>query len=261
MEHSLPTFISSKHLQELEQLELSTFEQLWDCEIAWFEAPNERRGGWSGVGRLQLQTKEGGSLCLFVKKQQNHGRRTLLHPLRGEPTFRREYKRLQYLQTHGIAAPQVVFYDEKVIEGQSRAILVTEELEGYQPLDSLADIWFAQGGISRQYKQAMLRTIAESLRNFHQLGLVHRALYPKHIFVKSADGQAQVALIDLEKARFSPFFWYRAYFDLAALNRHAEHWSRSQRLCFFKQYCHLNRLSGLSKWLCRCIVKRSQRKS
>ncbi len=65
--------------------------------------------------------------------------------------------------------------------------------------------------------------ITASVRDFHQLGLVHRVLYTKHIFVKEAEGQVKIALIHLEKARFSLFFWYRAYFDLAALNRHAEH--------------------------------------
>jgi serine/threonine protein kinase len=256
----LLTFISAKHAQVLEQYQLHTFEKLWEHQIEWFEAPNERRGGWSGVGRLQLEVSGAKPLCLFVKKQQNHGRLSLLHPIKGEPTFRREYKRLQYLQRQGVAAPQVVFYDEQVVEKKSCAILVTEELTGYQPLDSLTENWFAKGSLAREQKRQLLKVIATSLRHFHQLGLVHRALYPKHIFVKCMDEQVQVALIDLEKARFSPFFWYRAYFDLSALSRHAEHWSRSDRLYFFIQYCQLQYLGKISKWFCRQLIKRSQRK-
>ena len=253
-------FISAKHAHVLEQCQLHTFEQLWDHPIEWFEAPNERRGGWSGVGRLQLEAGGGKPLCLFVKKQQNHGRLTLRHPVRGEPTFRREYQRLQYLADHEIGAPKVVFYGEKVMENKLCAILVTEELEGYQPLDSLTATLFAGNELTRVHRQHLLKVIAASLRNFHQLGLVHRALYPKHIFVKYADVPVQVALIDLEKARFSPLFWYRAYFDLAALNRHAEHWQATDRLYFFKQYCQLQRLGKFSKWFCRQLIKRSQRK-
>lgn len=253
-------FISAKHAHVLEQCQLHTFEQLWDHPIEWFEAPNERRGGWSGVGRLQLEVGGGKPLCLFVKKQQNHGRLTLRHPVRGEPTFRREYQRLQYLADHEIGAPKVVFYGEKLIENKLCAILVTEELEDYQPLDSLTAKWFSENKLTRAHRQQLLKVIAASLRNFHQLGLVHRALYPKHIFVRHADGPVQVALIDLEKARFSPLFWYRAYFDLAALNRHAEHWQVTDRLYFFMQYCQLQRLGKFSKWFCRQLIKRSQRK-
>jgi tRNA A-37 threonylcarbamoyl transferase component Bud32 len=256
----LLAFISAKHARILEQCKLHTFEQLWDHSIEWFEAPNERRGGWSGVGRLQLEVSGDKPLCLFVKKQQNHGRLTLLHPIRGEPTFRREFKRLQYLADHGIGAPKVVFYGEKVIENKLCAILVTEELDGYLPLDNLTTSWYAKDKLTRVRRRNLLNAIAISLRNFHQLGLVHRALYPKHVFVKNADGAVQVALIDLEKARFSPFFWYRAYFDLAALNRHAEHWKSADRLYFFMQYCRLQHLGKLSKWFCRQLIRRSQRK-
>ncbi len=254
------TYISAKHAQALRECELHTFEQVWKYPIEWFEAPNECRGGWSGVGRLQLELPDGGSLSLFVKKQQNHGRQTLRHPVAGEPTFRRECKRLQYLQRKGIGAPQVVFYAEQLVENKACAILVTEELEGYQSLESLAEPLFVEKTLTRAQKQQLFKVIASTLRNFHQLGLVHRALYPKHIFVKDAGTQAQIALIDLEKARFSPFFWYRAYYDLAALNRHAEHWGRTDRLSLFMHYCGIKRLGTLSKWLCRSLVKRSQRK-
>jgi hypothetical protein len=256
----LLAFISAKHAHVLEQYQLHTFEQLWHHPIEWFEAPNERRGGWSGVGRLQLDASGDKPLCLFVKKQQNHGRLTLLHPVRGEPTFRREFKRLQYLADHEIGAPKVVFYGEKTIENKLCAILITEELTGYQPLDNVTASWFSKESVTREQKRQLLKVIAVSLRNFHQLGLVHRALYPKHIFVKNADMSIQVALIDLEKARFSPLFWYRAYFDIAALNRHAEHWQAVDRLYFFMQYCRLQRLGKFSKWFCRQLIKRSQRK-
>lgn len=252
-------YLSAAHATALKQHQLHTFEQLWEHPVDWFEEPNERRGGWSGVGRLQLETANGEPLCLFVKKQQNHGRLTLLHPINGEPTFRREYQRLQFLRDHGFSAPEVVFYGEKTIDGKPCAILVTEELYGYHPLDRFVDVCFSHQGTSRRDKRQLLDTIAEALRKFHALGMAHRALYPKHIFVKNTDHQVQVALIDLEKARFSPFFWYRAHFDLAALNRHAEHWSRSDRLYFFLRYCQLARLGKLSKWFCRQLIKRSNR--
>lgn len=256
---ALFTYVSEKHERVLSACGLQDFKQTWGRPVAWVEAPNETRGGWSGVGRLQLDA-DGSTLNLYVKKQQNYSRFSLLHPIRGEPTFKREYDRLQYLADHHIGAPKVVLYGKKVIENNLRAILATEELEGYLPLDLQTAAWFAKDGLARGCRRKRLQEIASFVRRFHEQGLVHRALYPKHIFAKESGGKLELALIDLEKSRLSPFFWYRSYYDLASLNRHAEHWSRADRLYFFKQYCRIERLGTLSKWLCRMLMKRSQRK-
>jgi tRNA A-37 threonylcarbamoyl transferase component Bud32 len=251
-------FQTKRYQQIFAQHQLDGFELLWNKEIDWFEEPNHRRGGWSGVGQLMLQS-DGDDLSVFVKKQQNHGRRTLLHPFKGEPTFRREFKRLEFLETCGIKAPKVVFYGEQCIGNKSRAILATEALLGFVPLDVVTQDWCTISRKTRQQKKQLLKTIAVSLRCFHEAGLVHRALYPKHIFVKDADKQPEIALIDLEKARFSFFFLYRAYFDLSALNRHAKHWSRSERLFFFLQYFQTKRLSKPLRLMCRFVLRRSMR--
>jgi tRNA A-37 threonylcarbamoyl transferase component Bud32 len=251
-------FQSEEYQQIFFKNQLAEFAQIWAKNIDWFEEPNHRRGGWSGVGQLILPANNG-ELNVFVKKQQNHGRRTVLHPISGEPTFRREFKRLGFLEKHHIGAPKVVFYEEKKINGNACAILVTKTLINYEPLDVVTKRWFLQENISRQQKKELLKKLAEVLRGFHQSGLVHRALYPKHIFVKNSESQPEVALIDLEKARFSLSFLYRAYFDLSALNRHAEFWSRSQKLYFFLQYFQIKRLNRFLKVMCQLIVKRSMR--
>ncbi|MDP2154048.1 MAG: lipopolysaccharide kinase InaA family protein [Methylotenera sp.] len=256
------TFIASHHQALLASYQLDNFESLWAREIAWFEEPNQRRGGWSGVGRLELNQSGLANINVFVKKQQNHGRRTLLHPIKGEPTFRREFERLQFLASHQFSAPKVVFYAESEVAGCQRAILVTEALDDYQPLDLLMNTW--RDKLSSQQQSLLIQKLATELRRFHQLGLVHRALYPKHIFVKNAAHEPDIALIDLEKARFTPCFLYRAFFDLAALNRHVEGARLTQKLAFFMHYFGLinppvKRLSAFHQWICRCIVKRSQR--
>lgn len=253
-------YLSENHAQALKQHQLHTFEQVWNHPVDWFEAPNERRGGWSGVGRLQLENGTGKPLCLFVKKQQNYRRFSWRHPFRGEPTFKREFDRLQYLAKHQVGAPKVVCYGKKIIDGKLCAILVTEELEGYLPLDHYAASILLNSDLRRVQKRMLLGQLALFVRGFHQLGLVHRALYPKHIFVKGKENKLQMALIDLEKSRFSPFFWYRAYYDLAAFDRHAENWTRADRLYFFKKYCQIERLGVFSKWLCHKLIKRAQRK-
>lgn len=252
-------FQSKRYQQIFAKNQLDGFEPLWDKHIDWFEEPNYRRGGWSGVGQLTLKTDDG-ALSTFVKKQQNHGRRTLLHPFTGEPTFRREFKRLTFLAACQINAPKVVCYGEQLIDDKACAMLATETLLGFEPLDVVTQRWHTSNHQSRKQKQKLLRIVANALRDFHQTGLVHRALYPKHIFIKNAESQPEVALIDLEKARFSTFFLYRAYFDLSALNRHAEFWTKSEKLFFFLQYFQENRLSKRLRFICKRMIKRSTRR-
>lgn len=250
-------YIAPEHQQTLELNQMDAFEAIWDFKVDWFEEPNERRGGWSGVGRMSLENNVQEPLSLFVKKQQNHGRKTCLHPLKGEPTFKREFERLKFLEKHQFAAPQVVFYAESNINAHQRAILMTKALEEYVPLDSLSGNWL-QAATHYQKTQLIVK-VAREIRRFHDIGLVHRALYPKHIFVKNADYSPEIALIDLEKARFNRWFILRAIFDLAALHRHAEGWRATQRLLFFLTYMKIKKLNYFSKLMCRLIVKRAKR--
>ncbi|MBA3695887.1 MAG: lipopolysaccharide kinase [Methylotenera sp.] len=236
---------------------LDTFEALWNAEIAWFEEPNERRGGWSGVGRLALKAANGSDVHVFVKKQQNHGRRTLSHPLRGEPTFRREFDNLQFLNKYQFAAPNVVYYAED--NTSKRAILVTVALSQYQPLDEFSLANYMKWDVPQ--KAGFLQALAKNIRSLHNLGMVHRALYPKHIFVH-VEQPSQVAVIDLEKARLTSFGWYRTYFDLAALYRHATWWRKDEQLDFFKAYCvklPQQELNSGQQWLFKRILKRAAR--
>src|SRR5690606_12690358 len=112
----------SKRYQDLFALhQLDRFASIWTKQIDWFEEPNHRRGGWSGVGQITLESDQE-ELSVFVKKQQDHGRRTLLHPIKGEPTFRREFKRLAFLEAHQIRAPKLVFYGENKIDNHTCVI-------------------------------------------------------------------------------------------------------------------------------------------
>lgn len=166
---------------------------------------------------------------------------------------------MKFLEAFHIKVPKVIFYDEQVIDNNNCAILATEALLGFKPLDVLTQYWQTTDPLTRQQKKRLLATIASTLRCFHQTGLTHRALYPKHIFVKNEDSYPEIALIDLEKARFSPFFLYRVYFDLSALNRHAEYWTRSERLFFFLQYFQAKRFNKLLRLICQFILRRSTR--
>lgn len=244
---------------------LLTWQDWWTRDIQWYEAPNQRRGGWSGVGQLVLQDDDGGQTTWFVKKQQNHGRRTWRHPLTGEPTFRREWQRLQALSADGIGVPQAVMYAEKHATGTQQAILVTKQLADYQDLDQILQHWSV---MTVGERRGLLSALATQLRQFHDYGWVHRALYPKHIFVCRTVVPPQMALIDLEKTRQTRCAWRRARFDLAALQRHTVALSRHERLYFFRVYmgataCGAHAAHRPLRWWARAllnsIVKRSRR--
>ncbi len=249
-------FHSNYYQQLFAQHQLADFAAIWSREIAWFEPPNERRGGFSGVGKLLLQAVDGKSFTFFVKKQQNHGRKSWAHPIMGEPTFRREFHNLTFLQKHNIGAPKVVYYAESTSANQ--AILITEDLTDFVPLDT---IHLNQLQLAQQHN--LVKKVATEIKRFHDAGMVHRALYPKHIFVKNAqstlDTTPEIALIDLEKARFSPLAWYRAYFDLAAFSRHAIGWDDGSKLLLIKSYLEKNELSFFDKLLSNMITRRANR--
>lgn len=253
----MPFFVEPSWKKLLEHNHLLSFEQAWSCRAAWIETPNDDRGGWSGVSRMLLAMPAGGEAAVFLKRQQNHARRTWCHPLNGELTFAREFAIIRHLQQHGVATPRPLMFAERREHGKQQALLMTEELAGYQSLEDLAGQVFALPPVNRRL---LLRALAASVRRMHDAGIQHRSLYAKHLFVRLQDGAYQVALIDFEKSRRSFLPILRTYFDLVTLNYRTPRWSPRQRLYFFKQYYAAGKLKPWQKWLCRLIQQRSMQK-
>ncbi len=240
---------------------LDSFEQLWGYQAGWFEEPNHRRGGWSGVGRLQLTQPEGGECKVFLKRQEAHQRRTFRHPFRGEPTFACEFRMMRYLGSRGVPAPVPVFFSDKIIAGRPKAILMTQELEGYESLDVITSRLFSASVPKISAQHSIIRAVARTVKKLHSAGIQHRSLYPKHLFVLMKEDVAnEVAVIDLEKSRKKLIPAIRTVYDLATLSRHAECWSRSARMYFLHQYFGVKKLTPWQRLLCRLIVRRSQRR-
>jgi hypothetical protein len=221
---------------------LKGFDALWALEADWFEPPNERRGGWSGVVRLGLKRPDGTVEGVFLKRQENHLRRTLQHPLSGEPTFAGEMQNILRLQEAGVPTLEPLYYGQRQVDGRWRAILVTRELVGFKPLDWWMHQWREAGWhLNRPIRLAVIHEAARVVRRLHAGGLVHNSLHPKHLFVRVSKGDdglplAEVRLIDLEKMRraFSPLRAARR--DLDSLNRRCQPYSRSDRLRFLRAY-------------------------
>lgn len=228
----MPDFIAHDWKPLLEANGLGSFEAIWALDIGWFEAPNERRGGWSGVSRCDLDRPQGGSTGVFIKRQQDHVFRSLRHPVRGMLTFEREFANLQRYRSLGIPTLEPVYFAVRTVDGHRRAILITRELSGYISLEQ----WVESKTTELQERRELVARVATVAARLHRNHLQHNCLYPKHVFVGEADGRMDVRIIDLEKTKWRLSRARASLRDLDTLNRHSPHWSRSDRLRFLLAY-------------------------
>jgi len=241
---------------------LAGFDELWKLEAEWFEAPNQRRGGWSGVSRCELQLPEGGVAAIFLKRQENHGTRSLAHPVHGVPTFLREFKRIMAYRDNAIPSLEPVYFGMRTRGKDQRAILVTEELTDFVSLEDRVQGWLRNGVPERAERLRILKAVAELLKKMHACGIRHGCFFPKHVFVRIApDGSVEARVIDLEKSRRHPLRVMCALRDLYSLSHYSSSaWSRTDRVRFFRHYLGIPRLNTYAKWLWRNVVKRSEQK-
>ncbi len=198
-------FSSSQTRQIFAANHLDSFDELWEMQNEWFEEPNYRRNGWSGVVKYTMTGEHGEAYPVFIKRQENHNCRTLLHPLQGIPTFRREFINIRRLCAHNIPTLTSLYYAERIVYGKRQAVLVTKSLEGFQSIEGYWNQFPQLNAILRKW---IMQRTGQVLRNLHDAHFRHNCLYAKHIFVRLNDitaGQQQdVRLIDLEKLKWMP---------------------------------------------------------
>lgn len=187
------------------------FDGWWNAPGDWFEEPNVRRAGWSGMVTCRY-----GDTLYFIKKQSNHLCRSLLHPF-GIPTTSREFANIKRLQQLGITVPEPVFHGSRKTGEGHLGLLVTRELAGFR---AIADVGEPDAAEKRQLATAVGHTIGR----MHRAHLQHSCLYDKHVMVRWQDGKPEIALIDLEKLRRPYLAWRAARHDLDQLRRHQKLW-------------------------------------
>ena len=240
---------------------LADFDSIWNLDAGWFEEPNKRRGGWSGVSRISLKTEEGSSVGMFLKRQENHNTKTVSKPVNGEPTFYREFKNILRFISHGIPTVEPVYFFYRYKEGKSQAILMTKELEGFESLDSSA---YARDGelmSNKDRRESLMEAVAKEMRKMHSHHFRHNCLYSKHIFVRANGNKWDVKFIDLEKLSRSLFKKSALLRDLYTLPRRISGWRQSDKLKFLKIYRQEDRLSIESKAIWREIQNRMKAKN
>ena len=242
----------------LQQNGLDSFDRLWECTVQWFEEPNRRRNGWSGVSRCELVWPDGEKRACFLKRQENHNTFSWLHPLRGIPTFVREFRHIRHYRDCGVPTLHPVYFATRNLDGHARAILITEELTGFVALDA----WLAGTHRPLAQRRACLRSVADLSRGMHRHGIQHNCFFPKHVFVHaSGKDSIESRVIDLEKSRWRPWWVTCALRDLDSLNRHSAGWSRTDRLRFLLFYLRRERLDGFGRWLWRRLAARWVKKA
>ncbi|AIR89641.1 lipopolysaccharide kinase InaA family protein [Pseudomonas cremoricolorata] len=227
------------------QEQAAQFDFYWQQQGEWVEAPNQRRGGESGVQRLD----DGNGHLLYAKRQVGHIYRSFLHPF-GRPTVLRELDALHSFEQLGVRVPRIVFAGaERDADHQWRALLVSEALEGFVDLET----WYAEGALQRYPEpvhQLMLKDLAENLARMHLGHWQHGCLYGKHVFVKVSGhddaARVEVALLDLEKCRRRIRCQRAAYNDLRQLQRHSSiSQAHFQTLLYFYQTAFGSAVKGL----------------
>ncbi|MHC8303885.1 lipopolysaccharide kinase InaA family protein [Pseudomonas sp. PB3P13] len=242
-------FLAAEDRALLERHGLGTFDALWARELEAVDEPNNVRGGWSSVSRLDLEGQG-----FYLKRQSNYQMHTLHAPL-GEPSFAREFRNISRYEKLGIPALKASYFGERRVDGEVRAILLTRALDGWDDLDSLLQHW---SDLSAAQQSGILQACGRLARRLHGARQVHGCFYPKHIFLQVAHDGYVARLIDLEKTRPLLFGRRDRVKDLEPLTRRAPEWSEAQLRELLAAYLEQPQDASLiDGWLTRLTARRS----
>lgn len=233
-------FINPKWTKILKKNRLLDFESFWNLPNEWFEPLNTRRNGWSGV-----ITKKIGKDLFFVKKQENHNFKNIMHPFSGQPTFLREFQNIQYLINHNIPTLEVIFFG---IRG-NQCVLVTRDLnKNNQSLQKIIEK-------KKQFSKSDLKKIAKTFRTMHQHNIQHTYPVPKHIYLNKIN--KDIVLIDLEKMKKRFFSFQASIRDLYAFLKYArESMGKQDIRYFFRKYFKNKKPNLLQKFILQRINRK-----
>lgn len=212
---------------------LHSFDALWGLDIGPVENPNRRRGGHSFVGRMALETPDGSPMAVFLKRQENDMARTLMPPFK-IPSYERELKNILRFEKMDIPVVAPMFFEKQKRGNNVRAILMTKALEGYRSFESCLK-GPENSHISVIEKERLFSNVALLIRQIHQKGFEHGALFGKHIYIRTnrAKDEMDIRFLDLEMARRHPNRMLR---DLTRLYHRTSGWNEENYLLFLSSY-------------------------
>ena len=198
-------FLAEKYHSILKFNGLDGFDTLWHLDLEQVDKPNKGHGGWSTVSRLVLCHPDGKKKTYYLKRQENYKFHSLVFPLMKVASFDREIRRFFQLAKKGIPVSTPVYYEKRRAGGDTRAILMIENLDGYRDLNHcLRDLKNEERTFFK--KKRLIKAVATVIRRLHKTGYQHGMLFGKHIFIKgnSDFSTIDVRLIDLEFVRWHP---------------------------------------------------------
>lgn len=195
----MKAYIAPSYSELLSRTGFDAFPRFWELPYSWVEDPNRRREGWSGASFHTITDPGTGDvISIFVKRQENHNYKSLLHPFRGMPTFYREFRSIRYMEQIGVPTAQLIYYGFRRLNHDFQSVLVTTALTGYTDLDTL----FEDHSLNHDLRTAILNRIADMVWLMHDHGRQHRHLNGKHILVKlEGTDSFDIRLIDLEQMK------------------------------------------------------------
>ena len=238
------------------------FDDWWNSEKNLVEDGNSRNANqdsWSHVSKMEIDDGK----YLYLKRQQNHFPNNTLLKIRRISTFEIEWENYQKLKDAGIPTLNIVHFANRKENGNRQCLIVSEDLTGMTPIRDLIDIFSQVGWPNRKQRLAILSPIVKVVRQMHDAGIIHNALYGRHIYLNIPinDGtpiipdEIKVCLIDLERTKFpGPDSPKLITNDLEKMYRRISQWPARDCLWFLKQYLNLKRLTPEAKKIARKIA-------
>ncbi|PXA03118.1 hypothetical protein DDZ13_13705 [Coraliomargarita sinensis] len=208
-------------------------------EFDWFEAPNLRRGGWSGVSKIVLNpdAAEESDKAVFLKIQKNHFYRAPDTCFLKRLTFEREFSAMMTLRDACAAIPKVLLFAKWQECGDQYSVLVTESLEDWWPLGPWLKGELPEPPPDEATLNKALEAIAATACKIHQAGWLHMCYSAKHLFVRKQDnGEFDVRVVDLEKTRKRLGLGRRTVKDCSHFMRHTPKLGHAEKNHFLKSY-------------------------
>lgn len=150
-----------------------------------------------------LPTPEGPAEGMYLKKHRVRPRGVRIHfkSTAEQTPALVEARNIGRLAAAGIGTMRLVAYGQGISgRGREESFLLTESLDGYEPLDDFVRRRFPQRtGRDRKAFYRLIDAVADVAQRFHAAGFNHRDFYCCHFFVKEEQGRFDIRLIDLQR--------------------------------------------------------------
>lgn len=175
---------------------------------------------------------------------------------------RREWDRIMAFYQFGLPTMVPVAMGEGGSSFREESFLMTEGLEGYEPLETWIPLTLRAYPKEEQIqmKRILIREIALLTRRMHQVGFYHRDYYLTHILVRRVSDRFELKVIDLQRVIRTPWLERRWQIkDLASLNYSSPSplITRQDRLRFYKAYQDRVNLEGPDRSLIGQVEKKT----